>query len=455
MRKSMLNARQSLLALSIALLLSGCVSSNYQAPSQLTDSQPLPAQYQLKSEPGQWWQQLNDPQLNQLLTQALAQNASLLAAKANISRYQALQSDSADEQLPKPTLGASIERGQQGKESAISSRYQQGLNLSWQLDLSGALRLAEEAAAQDSDIARLQLKQLQLALLADVARQYGNWQGAALQIEVANANLENLAKTRQIVEAQLEAGSASALELTRLKAQVHQIEARLPLLYLQQSQARLALAALTAQQDVQLHARQLPQLRQPLALREWQQSLAARPDLAIAERQLAKAHTLHAIDRTAWWPQLSLQGFVGFISAGSFSGGSNAQSWSVAPTLQLPATDPWSVQDRIDASAAGTEMALQQYRQQVFNALSELQLSLDSYNQGRRAQLLQQQQLAASTEAVRLTQLRYQSGMADFLELLDAERELLLAREQAASLSLNHYQSLVGLYQSFAAGLAL
>ena len=73
----------------------------------------------------------------------------------------------------------------------------------------------------------------------------------------------------------------------------------------------------------------------------------------------------------------------------------------------------------------------------------------------RLKQLLQQQQLAASAEAVRLTQLRYQSGMADFLQLLDAERELLSARDQAARLSLANYQHMVGLYQEFAAGLAL
>ena len=110
---------------------------------------------------------------------------------------------------------------------------------------------------------------------------------------------------------------------------------------------------------------------------------------------------------------------------------------------------------RIDASTAGTEVALQQYRAQVFAVVRDLKGSLDTYNQGRRAQLLQQQQLAASAEAVRLTQLRYQSGMADFLQLLDAERELLSARDQAARLSLANYQQVVGLYQQFAAGLQL
>ncbi|MFN6261702.1 MAG: TolC family protein [Chromatiaceae bacterium] len=442
-------------AVALLLSLGGCVSSDYQVPAQLTSDQPLPAQYQLEATPARWWQQLNDPQLMTLLQQAGAQNASLLAASANIKRYAALQSDAADNDLPQLTATAGIERSQQGKDGVISSRYQQGASLAWQLDLSGAVALAEQAAQQDREIALLRLQEVQLAVLTQVARHYGDWLGAQLQIEVAQANLANLAKTRSIVQAQLDAGSASALELTRLQAQVYQVEAGLPALYLQQSQAELALAALTAQTEVKLTKRSLPQFSQPLALSQWQDALAKRPDLAIAERQLAKAHTQLAIDKAAWYPQLSLQGFLGFVSLGRVKTGSDQQSWSLAPSLSLPAADPMSVADRIDASTAGTEVALQQYRAQVFAVVRDLKGSLDTYNQGRRAQLLQQQQLAASAEAVRLTQLRYQSGMADFLQLLDAERELLSARDHAARLSLANYQHMVGLYQEFAAGLAL
>lgn len=442
-------------AVALLLSLGGCVSSDYQVPAQLTADQPLPAQFQLEATPARWWQQLNDPQLMTLLQQAGTQNASLLAASANIKRYAALQSDAADNDLPQLTATAGIERSQQGKDGVISSRYQQGASLAWQLDLSGAVALAEQAAQQDREIALLRLQEVQLAVLTQVARHYGDWLGAQLQIEVAQANLANLAKTRTIVQAQLDAGSASALELTRLQAQVYQVEAGLPALYLQQSQAELALAALTAQTEVKLTKRSLPQFSQPLALSQWQDALAKRPDLAIAERQLAKAHTQLAIDKAAWYPQLSLQGFLGFVSLGRVKTGSDQQSWSLAPSLSLPAADPMSVADRIDASTAGTEVALQQYRAQVFAVVRDLKGSLDTYNQGRRAQLLQQQQLAASAEAVRLTQLRYQSGMADFLQLLDAERELLSARDQAARLSLANYQHMVGLYQEFAAGLTL
>ena len=447
--------RCTAIALLVSLSLGGCVHNQYQAPLQLTAEQPLPMQYQLEAQPAKWWQQLQDPQLMTLLQQAGAQNASLLAARANIKRYAALQRDAADNNLPKPTATAEMERSQQGKDEVVSSRYQQGVSIVWQLDLSGAVALAEQAAQQDREIAVLRLQELQLAVLTQVARHYGDWLGAQLQIDVAQANLANLAKTRRIVQAQLDSGSASALELTRLQAQVYQVEAGLPALYLQQSQAQLALAALTAQPEVALTKRSLPQFSQPLALSQWQHVLAKRPDLAIAERQLAKAYTQLALEKAAWYPQLSLQGFLGFVSLGTQKTGSEQQSWSLMPSLSLPAADPMAVIDRIDASNASAEVALQQYRAQVFDVIRDLKSSLAAYNQGRRAQLVQQQQLAASGEAVRLTRLRYESGMADFLQLLDAERELLSAREQQARLHLANYQQVVDLYQQFAAGLAL
>ena len=175
-------------AIALLLSLGGCVSSEYQIPAQLTAEQPLPAQYQLEAAPARWWQQLNDPQLMTLLQQAGAQNASLLAASANVKRYAALQSDAADNDLPQLTAAAGMERSQQGKDGVVSSRYQQGASLAWQLDLSGAVALAEKAAQQDRDIALLRLQEVQLAVLTQVARHYGDWLGAQLQIDVAQAN---------------------------------------------------------------------------------------------------------------------------------------------------------------------------------------------------------------------------------------------------------------------------
>ena len=183
-------SRKTIVLLAVlGLGLGGCVSSDYQVPAQLTADQPLPAQYQLEATPARWWQQLNDPQLMTLLQQAGAQNASLLAASANIKRYAALQSDAADNDLPQLTATAGIERSQQGKDGVISSRYQQGASLAWQLDLSGAVALAEQAAQQDREIALLRLQEVQLAVLTQVARHYGDWLGAQLQIDVAQANL--------------------------------------------------------------------------------------------------------------------------------------------------------------------------------------------------------------------------------------------------------------------------
>jgi multidrug efflux system outer membrane protein len=107
------------------------------------------------------------------------------------------------------------------------------------------------------------------------------------------------------------------------------------------------------------------------------------------------------------------------------------------------------VQARIKAANASEQAALAQFRQTVFNALSDMQLSLDSYNLSRRQQLIQQQQLAATEQAVTLSQARFNAGNADFLELLDAQRELLAARDQQARLTQQNFSRLVDIYRSF------
>ena len=108
------------------------------------------------------------------------------------------------------------------------------------------------------------------------------------------------------------------------------------------------------------------------------------------------------------------------------------------------------MQARINAADANQQVALANFRQTVLDALTEMQLSLDSYNLSRRQQLIQQQQLEAIEHAVNLSQLRFNAGNADFLELLDAQRELLSAREQQAQLTHQNFSRLVALYRSFA-----
>ena len=129
-----------------------------------------------------------------------------------------------------------------------------------------------------------------------------------------------------------------------------------------------------------------------------------------------------------------MRGFLGFISGPGLTVADGTQNWSTAPTLSWQAADLGSVKARIRQAEASSQMTLAQFEQQVFNAVSEMQLSLSSYNLSRQQQLSTELQWQAGNKAVQIARQRYNAGTGEFLDLLDAERELLQSRDQLAQL---------------------
>lgn len=461
--------RLSLLAIALTGLMGCTVGPDYQAPTKLSQQLTMP---QLASATASrqtqqltaWWQRFADAELNRLIETALANNQTLAAAQANVDRAYAVFTDSDDNNLPKaiPSLGYSA-NGTPAEVSATGERvtsrqFQTGVGLSWDLDLFGKIKRASEAALADAQGAEFAWRDAQLTLVAQVAQSFGEYRGAALRLQVASQNLANLQQTTQLISARRDAGMASDLELARVKAQTYAVETTLPDFELAKRRAELTLAALLGSSVEALAldsaALNLPELPTPQAVANATEQLQQRPDVAIAERRLAASTAAIGVAKADLYPSLSVGGFIGFLASPDLAVGSAQKAWSVAPSLSWQGADWSSVQARIKTANASEQAALATFRQTVLSALSEMQLSLDSYNLSRRQQLIQQQQLAATEQAVSLSQARFNAGNADFLQLLDAQRELLAARDQQARLTQQNFSRLVDLYRSFAGGIA-
>ncbi len=458
--------RLSLLAVALTGLIGCTVGPDYQAPTKLSQSLTMPqltptaahdAQYQQQLI--SWWQRFADDELNRLISTALANNQTLAAAQANVDRAYAVFADSDDNSRPKgiPSLGyfansTPAEVSTTG-ERLTNRQFQTGIGLSWDIDLFGKLKRASEAALADAQGVEFAWRDAQLRLIAQVAQSFGDYRGAALRLKVASQNLANLQQTTQLISARRDAGMASDLELANIKAQTFAVETTLLDFQLAKRRAELTLAALlgSSVEALALDSAvvQLPELKTPLAMAKVTEHLQHRPDVAIAERHLAKSTAQIGLATADLYPSLSVSGFLGFLAAADLAVGSAQQAWSVAPTLSWQGADWLSIQARLKAANANEQAALATFRQTVLNALSDMQLSLDSYNLSRRQQLIQQQQLAATEHAVQLSQARFQAGNADFLELLDAQRELLRARDQQAQLTTQNFNRMVELYRNF------
>jgi multidrug efflux system outer membrane protein len=450
-------------SLALMIFLSACaVGPDYRAPEQVADIS-FDSPYQRADQAQSWWQAFDDKALNQLISRALAENRTLAQARANVDRAYAAFQDADDDGLPKGSLDAGYQASENGTLSSsddgvITRGYITGASLSWDLDLFGKLRRASEAAEARAQQADVLWHDAQVQLISQVATSYGEYRGSQLRLLVAEQNLENLQTSRDIVLARLEAGMASELELAQIDVQLHQVRAAVPAYRVALLTADATLSALLAQEPGQLNLGaepDLPELKKPVAVVDGENYLRYRADVASAERLLGASTADIGVATADLYPNLSVSGFLGFISSPGLTLGSETQSWSVAPTLSWQAADLGSVKARIRAAEASSRMALAQFEQEVFNAIGEMQLSLNSYNLSREQQLSTELQWQASKKAVRIARERYDAGTGEFLSLLDAERELLRSRDQLAQLQQQSFIRLVGIYRSFGGGIQL
>ncbi|MCC5453103.1 TolC family protein [Rheinheimera sp. UJ51] len=452
----------STMAVLVATLSACAVGPDYQQPTQVANIN-FDSPYQQAEQAQSWWLAFDDATLNRLISRALVENRTLVQARANVDRAYAVFRDTQNNSLPKGSLASGYQATENGTVSSsddgvITRGFSNGASLSWDIDLFGKLRRATEAATAAAEQADILWHDAQVQLISQVATSYGEYRGAQLRLLVAEQNLQNLQQSRDIVLARLEAGLASELELAQIEVQYHQVQAAVPAFRVALLTADATLSALLAQQPGKLNlgsVPKLPELAEPVAVVAGENYLRYRADVASAERELAARTADIGVATADLYPNVSISGFLGFLSGPGFSLGSDNQSWAIAPTLSWQAADLGSVKARIRVAEANATIALAQFEQQVFNAIADMQLSLQSYNLSREQQLSTERQWQASNKALRIARERYNAGSGEFLALLDAEREQLSARDQLAQLQQQSFGRLVAIYRSFGGAIQL
>jgi multidrug efflux system outer membrane protein len=449
----------------LALALSACaVGPDYKSP-QIEPAKLAGAEagnYDRSRFDALWWQQFDDPTLNQLVQQSLDGNRQLRVAFARLRAAQAIRDDLGNDQLPTINSRASGEFGKAqqpgiSEQRVKSERYDLGLDMLWELDLFGRIQRQLEASDAQIEVAEADYYQLQVSLIAELVDAYGNLRGAQLRERIARQNLENQQESRGITEQLRDAGVGSELDVLRSDARLAATEASLPQLQAQQQRAKHRIATLLGlrpeQLDLDLSARPLPAIAKALPIGDPAELLRRRPDIRAAERQLAAATASIGVATADLFPRVSLSGFLGFTAGrGSQLGSSAARAWGVAPTISWAAFDLGSVRARLRGAEAEADGALANYEQQVLRALEESANAFSDYanNQQRLLALLRQSE--ASRAAAEQARVRYREGEVDFLVLLDAERERLAAEDAQAQAETELYRGIVAIYKALGGG---
>ncbi|MFT4584154.1 MAG: multidrug efflux system outer membrane protein [Gammaproteobacteria bacterium] len=477
-----MNFRFILLAIVIGALI-GCaaVGPNYSGPppsnAELIANWPSAAGENagpaiVAEEPAQtWWHQIDDAALDELMSSAVTANYDLRIAAANIEAARAILASVSTQRRPSVDVGATLEERRNSSALTVitdshdalpgTSRGLFGANLSWEIDLFGRVRRSIEAASAELGSLEAVRNGVMVSVLAAVARAYVDLRGSQLRLDVARQNVAVQEQTLQLVDVLLEEGAATELDAARARTQLLTSRARIPSLDARARAAVNRLTTLTGQApgalDVTVGAWQpLPELAKLpdfVAVGSPADLMRRRPDIEAAERALAATSARIGVATADLFPTVSFGASVG-TGAAPLSGLIDAG----APFFALGPSITWNVFDRAgiyaniaqaDSNAAAN---LARYEATVTRALEEVDTAISAYRNERLVRLQLSEAVGSSRLAANLARLRYREGVEDFLDVLDAERNLLIVEDQLAVSGIRVAQNLVDIHLALGGG---
>jgi NodT family efflux transporter outer membrane factor (OMF) lipoprotein len=406
-----------------------------------------------------FWQRIGDSTLVRLTGQALAANHDIKAAGARLRQAQVARRQAAFDFAPTITVAGSYTQ-QHGAEAVFGSSVPDGglwdaeARLSWEVDVFGRLRQRYKGLGRLEHSVREAVRDVRLELAAEVASAYFDLRGAQEQLAVARRNAENQRGTLQLTRDLLEAGRGDDFDTERALAQLNTTLARIPVLEasITASASRLAvlLGVTPDAASLGIEPEQgFPELPSDVPVTDPDALIRARPDVRAAQLRLDAEHAFVSSAQADYLPRLTVGGSAGFTAA-SFDdiGGAGTGRYVIGPVISWPALNLGRVKTSVDAARALESEAQAHYEQTVLDARGELAGAVATYTGARNRVDRLAAAAAASSRAAELARLRFESGVEDFLQVLDAERTLLAAED---ALARGHAEAAVALVQLYRA----
>lgn len=463
-------ARRTLLAVLSAALLAACAAGpDYRRPDP-----PVPTAWahadgsltRAAEAETAFWRRFGDPQLADLVEHALRENHDLRIALARLDAARALLRQTRLDRLPTVSAGATASDARLStaeapgltREQRDGERYEVAVEARWELDVFGRVRRQVEAGQAEADASAADLAALQVAIAGEVARNYFVLRGLQMQLQVAIGNADNQRGSLELVQARLDAGRGTAFDTARARAQVESTRARVPALEAELAATAHRIAVLTGREPTVLlqplaATTPLPLLPASVAIGTPPDLLQRRPDVAAAERRLAAASARIGIATADLYPRFRLGGLLGSValdSGGLFE--RDSESRLLALGIDWSFLDVGRVRARIAAADANAAAELARFQQSVLLALEDVETSLVRYARAERERAHLDDAALASSEAARLAKLRFDGGVVDFLDVLDAERAKLESEDRLAQARTRQATALVALYTALAGG---
>ena len=444
-------------ALSLALIsaCTGCaVGPDYVKPVVATPSDwhaEAPwqaAQPQDDALRGDWWTLFNDPALNGLEQQAAAANPTLKAAFEHYVQSEAELGEVKSAEMPSVGLGADASRARISgnrplqdyaipNTSTVQNDVQVGVSASYEVDLFGRVRREVEASTADSEQSKADFQNMELVVAAQVATTYFEVRELDEETAVVESTVSFEQAALKFVTSRYHDGDASGLDLSQQQAELEATTTQRELLAEQRARAEHALATLTGTPapEFQLAVGSMPASLPSIPVGIPSELLQRRPDIAAAERAVAAANARIGVARSAYYPNITLSPSIAFESA---AGGSLFTASSLLWSLGGSAFENVFHGGKIVAmnrfAEAGYRASVDNYSATVLKAFQEVQDGMSSMSYlGKAAG-----ESAAATESadhvLSIATERYKDGLANYLDVIDAQQALLTQRRLDATI---------------------
>ena len=443
-----------------ALWLAACaVGPNYHRPAL-----DVPAKFRGAPEAAQvaafaelqWWMVLEDPVLQSLIRDALANNYDLRIAANRVLQAREQLGMTRASQLP--SLGGFVEAERQRVPPVLADQtlYSGGLQLSWVLDFWGQFRRATEAARATLLATEYAQNAVRITLIANVASAYFQLRAFDQELDASKRILQTNQETLRITTLSVNGGASPITDQLQATLLVQQAQAQITQLEESIAQTENQLSLLLGQNPGDI-SRGMSLVQQPhlpaVPAGLPSRLLERRPDVRAAEETLDAANANVGVAKAAFFPQIPLTASYGAASAslGDFLKQS-ASAWSVAGQVAQPIFEGGKIRSAYRLAWDQRDAAELAYRQSVQQAFADVANSLVGYEKSRELRLTLEEQTATYAETARLANDRYRGGSTSFLEVLTTQQQYFTSELQSSQAWFAELQNYVQLYQALGGG---
>ncbi len=459
-----------LLAPVAAAVLAACaVGPNYHAPEQQVAEQfggavSQNALFDNGQSVAQFWNTFEDETLNKLVADAVAANHDLRIAQTRVREARALRRDAAFDLAPSINATGGFTKQRTANittvpgQPRVTELYDAGFDAFWELDFFGGVRRGLEASNAQLGAVEAARRDAQVIVTAEVTRTYFELRGQQQQLDVARRNIVNQQETLDLANARLDAGSGTEFDTARAQAQLSTTLGGIAPLEAAVARSIHRLSVLVGREPNALTAdlsvpRNLPALPGIVPVGDPAGLLRRRPDIRIAERELAADTARVGVAVADLFPKVTFTGSAGYVATDRDGlGDRGSDAYVLAPGISWGIFDYGNVQARIGAAKWRKEGSVLRYEQTVLQALEETENALVTHARSRERLVHDEAAVKASNTAAGLARVRYENGASDFLQVLTAERTLLEAEDQLARSRTEAATSLIAVYKSLGGG---